>query len=126
MKIEDNMINKFIKVTFVVVFAVIAGYGVYLSERKNILVSDLVNTNVLALADPESGSTCKGVDWQIQNVLYGILLIQVRLVDRILLVIQVEPISVMLVPAPMENRSIFDNKLALTSKRPFCSDDFGN
>ena len=68
----------------------------------------------------------KGVDWQIQNVLYGILLIQVRLVDRILLVIQVEPISVMLVPAPMENRSIFDNKLALTSKRPFCSDDFGN
>lgn len=54
------MINKFIKVTFVVVFAVIAGYGVYLSERKNILVSDLVNTNVLALADPESGSTCQG------------------------------------------------------------------
>ena len=40
--------------------------------------------------------------------------------------IQVEPISVMLVPAPMENRRIFDNKLALTSKRPFCSDDFGN
>jgi hypothetical protein len=60
LKIEDNMINKFIKVTFVVVFAVIAGYGVYLSERKNILVSDLVNTNVLALADPESGSTCQG------------------------------------------------------------------
>ena len=101
------MINKFIKVTFVVVFAVIAGYGVYLSERKNILVSDL------------------GSEMCIRDR-YGILLIQVRLVDRILLVIQVEPISVMLVPAPMENRSIFDNKLALTSKRPFCSDDFGN
>lgn len=47
--------KKIIKVAFAVVFAAIAGYGVYTNQKSD-MASDLMLANVEALADGESGS----------------------------------------------------------------------
>lgn len=54
-----NMKN-FVKIGFVAVFAAIAGYGVYTSQKSE-LMSDLALANVEALAQSESGGNYKYV-----------------------------------------------------------------
>lgn len=46
--------KKFVKIGFVAVFAAIAGYGVYTSQKNEVL-SDLTMANLEALAQGESG-----------------------------------------------------------------------
>lgn len=44
--------KKFVRLAFVVVVTAFAGYGVYFSQKKN-LVSDLALANIMALASGE-------------------------------------------------------------------------
>ena len=48
--------KKFMKVTFVAIFAVTAGYGVYSSQKADVM-SELALANVEALASGESSTT---------------------------------------------------------------------
>lgn len=66
--------RNYLKIAFVAVFAAIAGYGVYTSQKTDIM-SDLALANVEALANPEDslcpngcvdgsgGCTCNGVHY---------------------------------------------------------------
>ena len=45
--------RNYLKIAFVTVFAAVAGYGVYTSQKSEVM-SDLAMANVEALADPES------------------------------------------------------------------------
>lgn len=45
--------RNYLKIAFVTVFAAAAGYGVYTSQKSEVM-SDLAMANVEALADPES------------------------------------------------------------------------
>lgn len=47
--------KKFMKVAFVAIFAAIAGYGVYTSQKADVM-SELVLANVEALASGEGGN----------------------------------------------------------------------
>ena len=47
--------RKFVKISFVAVFAAVAGYGVYTSQKSEVM-SDLVLANVEALARDEANS----------------------------------------------------------------------
>ncbi|MCI1682561.1 MAG: NVEALA domain-containing protein [Bacteroides sp.] len=63
--------KKIVKLAFVAVFAVVAGYSVYANKKVNTM-SDLVLANVEALADGESGGGtvscyCK-TNWFSSNV----------------------------------------------------------
>lgn len=46
--------KKFIKIVFVTVFATVAGYGIYTTQKTD-SISDLALANVEALAQNESG-----------------------------------------------------------------------
>lgn len=48
--------KKFMKIAFVAAFVAVAGYGVYASQKSDIM-SDLALANVEALADPEQPNT---------------------------------------------------------------------
>lgn len=56
--------KKFVKIGFVAVFAAIAGYGVYTSQKTEGM-SDLALANVEALADGEwgTGFNCRWTDY---------------------------------------------------------------
>ena len=50
--------KKFMKIAFVAVFVAVAGYGVYTSQKSDVM-SDLLMANVEALADAEiDGTNC--------------------------------------------------------------------
>lgn len=49
--------RKFVKISFVAVFAAVAGYGVYTSQKSEVM-SDLVLANVEALARYEINPDC--------------------------------------------------------------------
>lgn len=57
--------KKFVKIGFVAVFAAIAGYGVYTSQKTEGM-SDLALANVEALADGEWGE-CFNCRWADDN-----------------------------------------------------------
>ena len=50
--------KKSLKIAFVVVFAAVAGYGVYTSQKSD-AISDLMLVNADALANGESGGSGK-------------------------------------------------------------------
>ncbi|EGF56889.1 hypothetical protein HMPREF9446_02032 [Bacteroides fluxus YIT 12057] len=56
LKKKTNM-KKLIKIAFVAVFAVVAGYGVY-TNQKSETMSDLMLANVEALASGETSDQC--------------------------------------------------------------------
>ena len=52
------MKKKILKAAFVAAFAMIAGYGVY-NSQKDVVLSDLALANVEALASGEGSGTCR-------------------------------------------------------------------
>ncbi len=54
--------KKFMKIAFVAVFVAVAGYGVYASQKADVM-SDLVLANVEALADAEIDGTNCNATW---------------------------------------------------------------
>lgn len=64
------MKKKILKAAFVATFAMIAGYGVY-NSQKDVVLSDIALANVEALARAEAympGGTCYGAGGNFSNV----------------------------------------------------------
>lgn len=58
--------KNFVKIGFVAVFAAVAGYGVYTSQKSEVM-SDLALANVEALASGEGSGSCRWSRVQDQN-----------------------------------------------------------